>query len=114
MDQPTLVFDDDCSFCTRVARAIERHAPVAIVGFSELEPALARRLPSGYRQCVHFVTVDAVYSCGEAVERAVAEIEGFPKHSLSILRLVPGYEIARERGYGFVAKRRGTFGRLLP
>ena len=114
MQQPILVYDDGCSFCTRIARAVERRADVSIVGFSELEPAHLDRLPSAFRDCAHLVTEDAVYSCGEAVERAIAEIEGVPAAGISLLRVLPGYVPARERGYQFVAAHRGTFGRLLP
>lgn len=114
MDHPILVFDDDCSFCTQVAQAIERRTQVSIVGFSELDPALVGRLPSDFRDCAHFVTADTVYSCGEAVERASAEIDGVPKDGLALLRVLPGYESARERTYEFVASHRAAFGRLLP
>lgn len=106
--QSTLVYDDDCGFCTRSARFVARHSSVVIVGFSEMTPALRERLPPTYRECVHYLTDDAIYSCGEAVERAVAETDLAPAWVFTVLRHVPGYSFARERGYRLVADNRST------
>lgn len=114
MDVPVLVYDDDCSFCTRVAHLLDRHGRVDVVGFSDVEPALERRLPAGYRSCVHLVTDETVYSCGEAVERALSTIDGVPEEGFAFLRSIPGYSRARERGYDLVAENRGIVGRLVP
>ena len=114
MALPVLVYDDDCSFCTRAARFVSRHGAVAIVGFSALDPAMERRLPNDYEACAHFVTDDAIYSCGEAIERALATTGFVPGQALAILRSIPGYAMARERGYETIAANRGTIGRLLP
>lgn len=114
MDAPVLVYDDDCSFCTRVARLLDRYGRVDIVGFSDVDPSLERRLPAGYQSCVHLVTEETVYSCGEAVERALTTIDGVPADGLALLRSIPGYSRARERGYHLVAENRGLVGRLVP
>lgn len=112
--QPTLVYDDDCGFCTRAARFVARHGSVRLVGFSELSPSLRARLPADYESCAHFVTDGAVYSCGEAIERALATTELAPAALFAGLRAVPGYPATRERLYRAVADNRETVGRLLP
>ncbi|WP_181684717.1 thiol-disulfide oxidoreductase DCC family protein [Halorhabdus salina] len=111
---PTLVYDDDCGFCTRSARFVARHGRVEIVGFSELSEALRDRLPEDYRECAHLVTDETVYSCGEAVERGLAKTELVPPGFFRAIRAVPGYAWARERGYRWVAKNRATVSRILP
>ena len=113
MPSPVLVYDDDCGFCTRSARFIRRHGSVTVVGFSDLSPEIRSRLPEEYRTCVHLVTDEAVYSCGEAIERAFAETELVPAPLFDVLRAIPGYETARERGYRLVAENRGTIGKFL-
>ncbi|WP_136687725.1 thiol-disulfide oxidoreductase DCC family protein [Halorhabdus amylolytica] len=112
--QPTLVYDDDCGFCTRSARFVARHGSVRIVGFSELSHEQRERLPPEYQECAHLLTDDTVYSCGEAVERAFAETELAPAGLFDALGRVPGYPATRERVYRWVAENRGTVGRLLP
>jgi len=114
MSVPVLVYDDDCGFCTRSARFVRRHGSVRIVGFGELTPDLKARLPADYRECAHFLTDEAVYSCGEAVERAFGTTELVPGGLFALLRGVPGYPFLREWGYRQVADNRGTIGRLLP
>lgn len=111
---PILVYDDECGVCTRSARFVERHGRVRTVGFSTLEPALEDRLPAGYRSCAHLVTAESVFSCGEAVERALARTVGVPEWVLSAVHRLPGYRAARERVYRWVADNRATIGRILP
>ncbi|WP_135663136.1 thiol-disulfide oxidoreductase DCC family protein [Halorhabdus rudnickae] len=111
---PTLVYDDDCGFCTRSARFIARHGDVRIVGFTELSPQQRERLPAEYRDCAHLLTDDAVYSCGEAVERAFAETELAPTVLFDALGRLPGYPSTREHVYRWVAENRGTVSRLVP
>ena len=112
MDNPVLVYDDDCDFCTRSARLVAREGTVTIVGFSELSAEHRERLPENFRDCAHLLTEDGVYSCGEAVERSFERAGLVPGFLLATLRSIPGYATARERGYRFVAKNRGTFGRF--
>ena len=109
----TLVYDDDCGFCTRSARFIRRHGSVRIVGFSELSPALESRLPEDYWECAHFVTDESVYSCGEAVERAFERTKLVPESVFEFLRTLSWYPFLREWTYQQVAENRGTIGRLL-
>lgn len=111
---PTLVYDDDCGFCTRAAAFVARHGSVETVGFGELPASLRDRLPPDYRECAHLVTEEAVYSCGESIERALAETELVPAPLFTLFRTVPGYPSLREWGYCRIAENRGTIGRLLP
>lgn len=114
MSPPTLVYDDDCGVCTRAARAVERRSRVDIVGFSELTPELRARLPDEFERCAHLVADGAVYSCGEAMERAFERTGLPPSRALPLLRRLPGYGTARERAYRAVARNRPLLGRLLP
>ncbi|MFB6112579.1 MAG: thiol-disulfide oxidoreductase DCC family protein [Halodesulfurarchaeum sp.] len=114
MDQPVLVYDDDCSFCTRAARFVRRHGTVRIVGFSELDSDLEARLPETYRESAHLLSEGSVYSGGEAVERSLATTGFVPGRAIALLKRIPGYRTARERGYDVVAENRGTIGSLLP
>ena len=112
MGRPTLVYDDDCGFCTWCAAVAGRSGEFDLVGFAEVGPALRERLPADYEDCVHLLTDDAVYSCGEATERALARMNGGADALASFLALFPGYPTLRERGYRWAADRRDWWGRL--
>jgi predicted DCC family thiol-disulfide oxidoreductase YuxK len=112
-ERPTLVYDDDCGFCTWWARWAARNADVTLVGFAELDEADRARLPADYTDCVHLLTTDAVYSCGEAVERVLARTDGTLADAFAELREVPGYEQFRERVYRFNADRRDLWGCIV-
>lgn len=112
--EATLVYDEDCDFCTRAARMIARHGAVEIVGFDDLPAELRDQLPADFRSCAHFVTDDGVFSCGEAVERAFAHTELAPAPLFDAFGRLPGYPATRERVYRWIADNRGTVGRLLP
>ncbi|WP_306060854.1 thiol-disulfide oxidoreductase DCC family protein [Natronococcus wangiae] len=111
---PTLVYDDDCGVCTRAARFVDRRAVIDIVGFSELTGELRARLPADYEDCAHFVTDEATYSCGEAMERAYEQTNLFPSQLFPLFRRVPGYELVREYVYRIIASNRPLISRLLP
>jgi predicted DCC family thiol-disulfide oxidoreductase YuxK len=110
---PTLVYDDDCGFCTWWARWAARNADVALVGFSDLSEEELARLPDGYEDCAHLLTGTDVYSCGEAVERVLARADGTLDDVFEGLREIPGYERFRERAYRFNADRRDLWGRIV-
>ena len=112
-ERATLVYDDDCGFCTWWARWAARNADVSLVGFSELGESERERLPPDYESCAHLLTADAVYSCGEAVERVLARSDRTLSCVLDELREVPGYERFRERFYRFNADRRDLWGKLV-
>jgi len=113
--EPTLVFDDDCGFCTWWADQLERRTDLRLVGFSELTPTLRERLPDEYEDCAHLVTDDDVYSCGAAAEQAFlrTDIGSDARPVVTFLRAFEDYERLREEAYRWVADRRGTFGQIV-
>jgi len=115
MEQPTLVFDDDCGFCTWWATVFAERDIVQLVGFSDLEPALEDRLPREYESCAHLVTDEAVYSCGASLEEVVRRADGTAPapQLIDFLRQFEDYEQFREGTYRFIADHRDVFGQLL-
>ena len=116
MSDATLVYDDDCGFCTWSADFIARRADVELVGFSGLDGDHEERLPEGYEECAHLVTDAEVYSCGASVEEALvrADLTSVDVRPLvEFLRQFEDYERLREWLYREVADRRGTIGRYI-
>ncbi|MEM4782469.1 MAG: DCC1-like thiol-disulfide oxidoreductase family protein [Halalkalicoccus sp.] len=115
MTEPTLVFDDDCGFCTWWAEFFEARSDIRTVGFSKLTPELRDRLPETYDECSHFVTDERVYSCGASIEEAFARsnIGKSARPLIEFLRNFEDYERVRERSYRHVADDRVRWGRLL-
>jgi predicted DCC family thiol-disulfide oxidoreductase YuxK len=116
MVEPTLVFDDDCGFCTWWAEFFDDRTDVRIVGFTDLTPELRARLPDDYEDCSHLVTDEAVYSCGQSLEEGVARIGdeyGVTRDAVDFLRNFQDYERLRERGYRQVAANRDFWGQFL-
>ena len=115
MTEPTLVFDDDCGFCTWWAEFFDDRADVRIVGFTDLTPELRERLPENYEDCSHFVTDDEVYSCGASLEEGMARVDdaGVVREAVGFLRNFEDYERLRESGYRRVAHNRDFWGQYL-
>ncbi|MHC3378113.1 thiol-disulfide oxidoreductase DCC family protein [Haloarcula sp. H-GB5] len=115
MSDATLVYDDDCGFCTWWADFIGERSDLAIVGFTELDADLLARLPDDYESCSHLVTEDTVYSCGESIETALTHTElGKPARPLvSFLRQFEDYERFREQAYRRVADNRSKWGKVM-
>lgn len=111
--RPVLVFDDDCGICTRSAEFLARHDGFDLVGFSELTPEQRNRLPEDWEDCAHFLTDEAVYSCGEAMDEAFARTRLVPYGLVRSLRRVPGYRPVRNRVYRFIADHRPEIGRMI-
>ena len=112
MATPRLVYDDDCGFCKWCVRIAVRHGEFEPVGFGELSPDQRARLPGNYESCMHLLTDEAVYSCGEALEHVVARFGPGWRAAVNVARRVPGWSTLRERGYRFVADRRSIWGRI--
>ncbi|SEW15111.1 DCC1-like thiol-disulfide oxidoreductase family protein [Natrinema salifodinae] len=115
MNEPTLVYDDDCGFCTWWADFFDERTDLRIVGFSDLTDDLRERLPDNYEDCSHLMTDDGVYSCGASIEEAlvrtdVAEPAG---DVVGFLRQFRDYEQFREQSYRWVADNRDRWGQLL-
>jgi predicted DCC family thiol-disulfide oxidoreductase YuxK len=115
MTDATLVYDDDCGFCTWSAQFVARRSAVRLVGFSELTPEMRDRLPADYEECAHLLVDGTVYSCGEAMEQAVVRtgLGEDVRPAVQFLREFGEYERLRERGYRFVAEHRDLFGQFL-
>ena len=115
MVEATLVYDDDCGFCTWWAEYFADRSDIRVVGFAELTPELRNRLPDEYENCSHFVTDDGVYSCGASIEEAFVRT-GIGENVRSLTRFLRNfedYERLRERAYRRVADNRSFWGQLL-
>lgn len=112
MAAPRLVYDDDCGFCMYCVRWLLRFGEFEPVGFDELTPDQRARLPEEYENCMHLLTDDAVYSCGEAAEQGLARCGAVGRGVVGLTRLVPYWSRLREQGYRFVADRRAIWGRF--
>lgn len=112
MATPRLVYDDDCGFCMYAVRWFLKLGDFEPVGFADLTPDQRARLPTEYEDCMHLLTDDAVYSCGEAVEQCLVRCGLAGRGAAGLARLFPYWESIRERGYRFVADRRAIWGRF--
>jgi predicted DCC family thiol-disulfide oxidoreductase YuxK len=113
MTRPRIVYDDDCGFCTWSAAFADLHGDFELVGFSDLGREELVRLPANYERCVHLLTDDAVYSCGEATEQILARLDPAAQEVFGALRGVPGYAGTREKAYRWAADRRAWWGKLV-
>jgi len=115
MSNGTLVYDDDCAFCTEAAEFVADRSEVELVGFSEVTADLRDRLPADYESCAHLLVDDAVYSCGAAMERAFVhtDLGEDLKPAVEFLGQFEDYARVRERVYREIADRRGTLGKLV-
>jgi predicted DCC family thiol-disulfide oxidoreductase YuxK len=115
MTDATLVYDDDCGFCTWWAEFLDERSEIPIVGFSELTPELRERLPENYEDCSHLVADERVYSCGESIEEAFARADVGPdlRDPVDFLRSFEDYGQIRERVYRVVANNRDKAGQVL-
>jgi predicted DCC family thiol-disulfide oxidoreductase YuxK len=115
MSDATLVYDDDCGFCTWSAELIAENSDLRIVGFSALTDELRERLPADYEECAHLVTADEVYSCGEAMEEAFvrSDLGRAARPFVNFARNFEEHERFRERGYRWIADNRDLFGKVV-
>jgi predicted DCC family thiol-disulfide oxidoreductase YuxK len=82
------------------------------VGFGELTTDQQARLPDEYNNCMHLLTDNAVYSCGEGFEQCIAHCGTTGASIVQIARLVPLWEDIRKHGYQFIADRRSIWGKF--
>ena len=111
MADPRLVYDHDCGFCQWCVRWMLRFGSFTPVSYEELTPDQKARLPDEYDNCMHLLTDDAVYSCGEALEQVALRCGFVLRTVFGLLSHLPRWERIRERGYRFVADRRALWGR---
>lgn len=112
MAVPRLVYDDDCGFCMYMIRWLLRFGKFDPIGFTELTADQKARLPDEYESCMHLLTDEAVYSCGQALEQCVSRCGVVGRYIVHTGRLLPYSGWIRERGYRFVADRRSIWGRF--
>ncbi|NEU55809.1 DCC1-like thiol-disulfide oxidoreductase family protein [Halorussus sp. MSC15.2] len=115
MSDATLVYDDDCGFCTWWADFFERRSDLRIVGFSELTDEQRERLPDDYEECSHLLADGEVYSCGESLEQALvrSEVGSDLTQVVRFLRNFEDYDRLRENVYRQVADHRGLLGQVV-
>jgi predicted DCC family thiol-disulfide oxidoreductase YuxK len=112
-DQPLVVYDGECGFCTRWVERLRRWSAGAL-DFAPFQEAAAR-FPSipreEFERSVQLVETDGrVFSGAEVVFRALAHSRR-ARALLWCYRRVPGFASVSEWGYRFVARHRGWFGR---
>jgi predicted DCC family thiol-disulfide oxidoreductase YuxK len=112
-EQPRLVYDDDCGFCTWCADWAVRNGDFEPVGFSELTPDEQHRLPDDHEDCVHLIADETVYSCGKATEEVLLRTGKLPTEPFTFLNGFADYEQFREDAYRFVADRRDQLGKIV-
>ncbi len=112
MSDVTLVYDDDCGFCTWWADFFERRSDFEIVGFSNLTDDQRARLPDDYEECSHLLADGEVYSCGESLEEALvrSNVGDGLGPLVGFLRNFEDYEQFRESVYRAVADHRSELG----
>ena len=115
MNDPILVYDDDCGFCTWWADFFAGRSNLRIVGFSELTTDLRDRLPDDYERCAHLLADGTVYSCGQSLEEALvrSDLGASVEPLVRFLRNFEDYERFRERVYREVADHRAELGRIV-
>jgi len=115
MSADAFVYDGDCGFCTWWADYFAQRTDLEMVTFAALTDEQRERLPDDYEDCSHLLTEDAVYSCGAAVEQALAAADVPPGADdlFGFLGQFQDYERARERLYREVADRRADLGQFV-
>ena len=115
MSDVTLVYDDDCGFCTWWADFFENRSEFRVVGFSALTDDERDRLPDDYDECSHLLADGQVYSCGESLEQALvrSNIGDGLGPLVGFLRNFRDYEEFREEMYRVVADHRGDLGMVV-
>jgi predicted DCC family thiol-disulfide oxidoreductase YuxK len=112
-NEPVIVYDDDCGFCTWCARWAVRHGSFEAIGFANLTPDQRSRLPEDFESCVHLLTDDTVYSCGGATEQILCRTYPALQRLFRTLRIVPDYVDLRERLYHWIADHREHLGTVV-
>jgi len=114
MTRPTIVYDDDCGFCTWSAEYADAHGNFHLLGFSDLTPAERDRLPENYEECMHVFDGDDTYSCGEAAEFVASHLNTAEGTAARAFETLPEGVRSRVRdpAYRFIAEHRDWFGKV--
>lgn len=108
------VFDGDCGFCTRTARALTARArrEIRLIPFAEVPAGeiLGALTPEQLRASSHCITPDGrEYHGGESVTRLLRLLPG--GRLLAPVDL-PGLSLLRELAYAVVARNRSLVGKI--
>jgi len=114
MTRPTIVYDDDCGFCTWSAEYADAHGNFHLLGFSDLTPAERDWLPENYEECMHVFDGDDTYSCGEAAEFVASHLNTAEGTAARAFETLPEGVRSRVRdpAYRFIAEHRDWFGKV--
>jgi predicted DCC family thiol-disulfide oxidoreductase YuxK len=112
-ERPTLVYDDDCGFCTWCAEFAERHGEFELVGFGDLDAERKTRLPPDWEDCAHLLVDGETHSCGKAIELSLAWAFPELRPLFGLARKLPGYDRLRERLYRWGADHRSRWGQVV-
>ncbi|PSQ13550.1 DUF393 domain-containing protein [Halobacteriales archaeon QS_8_69_73] len=115
MSDEAFVYDDDCGFCMWWADYFADRTALEMVAFSELSDDRLERLPNDYEECSHLLTDEEVFSCGAAIEQALARADVPPGAGdlFGFLRQFEDYERLREELYRAGADRRDVLGQFV-
>ena len=105
------VFDGDCGFCTRTARALARRE-IRLIPFAEVPAGeiLGALTPEQIRASSHCITPDGrEYHGGESVTRLLRLLPG---GRLLVPFDLPGLSLLRELAYAVVARNRSLVGKI--
>lgn len=111
--RPQLVYDDTCYVCTWVTEHAIYYGPFELVGLSNVTDDQRNRLPENFEECSHLLADGAVYSCGEAIERALERMFPALAIAFSLFRQIPGYPTVRERIDRVVANNRPLIRKVI-
>ncbi|WP_227134175.1 thiol-disulfide oxidoreductase DCC family protein [Halorubellus salinus] len=114
MTRPTIVYDDDCGFCTWSAEYADAHGNFHLLGFSKLTPEERARLPDDYEDCMHVFDGDDTYSCGEAAEFVASRLSTAEGTAARVFQSLPegARRHVRDPTYRFIADHRDWFGKV--
>ena len=111
---PTIVYDDDCGFCTWCVEYAAARGTFDVVGFSELTAEQQARLQANYEDCVHLFVGDTVYSCGAAAEEVLVRLDSPVRFPAKAFQLLPERVRGRIREplYRWAAEHRDWWGKI--
>jgi predicted DCC family thiol-disulfide oxidoreductase YuxK len=114
MSRPTIIYDDDCGFCTWSAEYAAAHGAFHLLGFSELTPDERDCFLDDYEDCMHVFDGDDTYSCGEGAEFVASRLDTAEGTAARLFGTLPedARQHVRDPTYRFIADHRDWFGRL--
>jgi len=106
-DRPILVYDGDCSFCTRCVRALERIGPDAeVVAWQFADLAELGITEEQANDAVQLVEIDGTIRSGHEAIAAVLITAGRSWKIIGRLLLLPGISWIAPQAYRLVADNR--------